>query len=86
MAIFPKKSTNTPTAIEQLKQQSVDAVAIFDQTIKSLEQANTVAELEAKSRKEQIDRLNLEIGEINAIRETNSKVIIRIDNIFKDEN
>ena len=86
MAIFPKKSTNTPTAIEQLKQQSVDAVAIFDQTIKSLEQANTVAELEAKSRKEQIDRLNLEIGEINAIRETNSKVIIRINNIFKDEN
>ena len=85
MAIFPKKSTNTPTAIEQLKQQSVDAVAIFDQTIKSLEQANTVAELEAKSRKEQIDRLNLEIGEINAIRETNSKVIIKINNIFKDE-
>ena len=85
MAIFPKKSVNTPTAIEQLKQQSVDAVAIFDKTVKSLEQANTVAELEAKSRKEQIDRLNLEIGEINAIRETNSKVIIRIDNIFKDE-
>ena len=86
MTIFPKKSTNTPTAIEQLKQQSVDAVAIFDKTVKSLEQANTVAELEVKSRKEQIDRLNLEIGEINAIRETNSKVIIRIDNIFKDEN
>ena len=86
MAIFPKNSTNTPTAIKQLKQQSVDAVAIFDKTVKSLEQANTVAELEVKSRKEQIDRLNLEIGEINAIRETNSKVIIRIDNIFKDEN
>ena len=85
MAIFPKKSTNTLTAIEQLKQQSVDAVAIFNKTVKSLEQANTVAELEVKSRKEQIDRLNLEIGEINAIRETNSKVIIRIDNIFKDE-
>ena len=85
MAIFPKKSVNTPTAIEQLKQQSVDAVAIFNKTVKSLEQANTVAELEVKSRKEQIDRLNLEIGEINAIRETNSKVIIRIDNIFKDE-
>ena len=46
MAIFPKKSTNTPTAI---------------------------------------DRLNQEIGEINTIRETNSKVIIRINNIFKDE-
>ena len=86
MAIFQKKPENKKTAIEQLKQQSVDAVAIFDQTIKSLEQANTVAELEVKSRKEQIDRLNLEIGEINAIRETNSKVIIRIDNIFKDEN
>lgn len=86
MAIFQKKQKTKQTAIEQLKQQSVDAVAIFDQTIKSLEQANTVAELEVKSRKEQIDRLNLEIGEINAIRETNSKVIIRIDNIFKDEN
>ena len=86
MAIFQKKPENKKTAIEQLKQQSVDAVAIFDKTVKSLEQANTVAELEVKSRKEQIDRLNLEIGEINAIRETNSKVIIRIDNIFKDEN
>ena len=86
MAIFQKKPENKKTAIEQLKQQSVDAVAIFDQTIKSLEQANIVAELEVKSRKEQIDKLNLEIGEINAIRETNSKVIIRIDNIFKGEN
>ena len=86
MNILHKKQKTKQTAIEQLKQQSVDAVAIFDQTIKSLEQANTVAELEVKSRKEQIDRLNLEIGEINAIRETNSKVIIRIDNIFKDEN
>ena len=85
MTIFPKKSTNTPTAIKQLKQQSVDAVAIFDKTVKSLEQANTVAELEAKSRQEQIDRLNLEIGEINTIRETNNKVITKINNIFKDE-
>ena len=86
MAIFPKKSTNTPTAIEQLKQQSVDAVAIFDKTVKSLEQANIVAGLEAKSRQEQIDRLNLEISEINAIKETNNKVIIKINNIFKNEN
>ena len=85
MAIFPKKSTNTPTAIEQLKQQSVDAVAIFDQTIKSLEQANTVAILEKEFRQKQIDKLNQEIGEINAIQETNNKVIIKINNIFKDE-
>ena len=85
MAIFPKKSVNTPTAIEQLKQQSVDAVAIFDQTIKSLEQANTVAILEKEFRQKKIDRLNQEIGEINAIQETNNKVIIRINNIFKDE-
>ena len=85
MAIFPKKSVNTPTAIEQLKQQSVDAVAIFDQTIKSLEQANTVAILEKGFRQNKIDRLNQEIGEINAIQETNNKVIIRINNIFKDE-
>ena len=84
MAIF-QKPQKAKSAIEQLKQQSVDAVAIFDQTIKSLEQANTVAELEVKSRKEQIDRLNLEIGEINAIQETNNKVIIRINNIFNDE-
>ena len=53
MAIFQKKPENKKTAIEQLKQQSVDAVAIFDKTVKSLEQANTVAELEVKSRKEQ---------------------------------
>lgn len=85
MAIFPKKSVNTPTAIEQLKQQSLDAVAIFGKTVKSLEQANIVAELEAKSRQEQIDRLNSEIGEINTIRETNNKVIIRINNIFNGE-
>ena len=85
MAIFPKKSTNTPTAIEQLKQQSVDAVAIFDQTIKSLKQANTVAILEKEFRQKQIDKLNQEIGEINAIRETNNKVITKINNIFKDE-
>ena len=85
MAIFTKKSTNTPTAIEQLKQQSVDAVAIFDKTIKSLEQANIVVELEAKSRQEQIDKLNQEIGETHAIRETNNKVITKINNIFKDE-
>ena len=85
MAIFLKKSVNTPTAIEQLKQQSVDAVAIFDQTIKSLEQANTVAILEKEFRQKQIDKLNQEIGEINAIQETNNKVIIKINNIFKDE-
>ena len=85
MAIFPKKSTNTPTAIEQLKQQSVDAVAIFDQTIKSLEQANTVVVLEKEFRQKEIDRLNQEIKEINAIQEINNKVIIRINNIFNDE-
>ena len=85
MAIFPKKSTNTPTAIEQLKQQSIDAVAIFDKTVKSLEQANTVAILEKEFRQKQIDKLNQEIGEINAIQETNNKVIIKINNIFKDE-
>ena len=86
MAIFQKKQKSKQTAIEQLKQQSVDAVAIFDQTIKSLEQANTVAILEKEFRQKQIDKLNQEIGEINAIQETNNKVIIRINNIFKDEN
>ena len=85
MAIFPKKSVNTPIAIEQLKQQSLDVAAIFDQTVKSLEQANTVAVLEKEFRQKEIDRLNQEIGEINAIQETNNKVIIRINNIFKDE-
>ena len=85
MAIFPKKSTNTPTAIEQLKQQSVDAVAIFDKTVKSLEQANTVASLEKDVRQKEIERLNQEIGEINTIQEANNKVITKINNIFKDE-
>lgn len=84
MAIFSKKP-EAKTAIEQLKQQSVDAVAIFDQTIKSLEQANTVAILEKEFRQKQIDKLNQEIGEINTIQETNNKVIIKINNIFKDE-
>ena len=86
MAIFQKKPENKKTAIEQLKQQSVDAVAIFDKTVKSLEQANTVAILEKEFRQKQIDKLIQEIGEINAIQETNNKVIIRINNIFKDEN
>ena len=85
MAIFQKKPENKKTAIEQLKQQSVDAVAIFDQTIKSLEQANIVVVLEKEFRQKEIDRLNQEIKEINAIQETNNKVIIRINNIFNDE-
>ena len=85
MAIFQKKPTSTLTAIEQLKQQSVDAVAIFDQTVKSLEQANTVAVLEKEYRQKKIDRLTQEIGDINAIQETNNKVITKINNIFKDE-
>lgn len=85
MSIFQRKQESKQTAIEQLKQQSIDAVAIFDQTVKSLEQANTVAVLEKEFRQKEIDRLNQEIGEINAIQETNNKVIIRINNIFKDE-
>ena len=85
MTIFPKKSTNTPTAIKQLKQQSVDAVAIFDKTVKSLQQANTVASLEKDVRQKEIERLNQEIGEINTIQEANNKVITKINNIFKDE-
>ena len=85
MAIFQKNSENKKTAIEQLKQQSVDAVAIFDRTVKSLEQANTVAILEKEFRQKEIDRLNQEIKEINDIQETNNKVIIRINNIFNDE-
>ena len=85
MDIFQKKQKTKQTAIEQLKQQSVNAVAIFDQTIKSLEQANIVAVLEKEFRQKEIDRLNQEIKEINTIQETNNKVIIRINNIFKDE-
>ena len=85
MNVLQKKQKTNQTAIEQLKQQSVDAVAIFDQTIKSLEQANTVAILEKEFRQKEIDRLNQEVEEINAIQETNNKVIIRINNIFKDE-
>ncbi len=85
MNIFQKKQKNKRTTIKQLKQQSIDAVAIFDQTVKSLQQANTVASLEKDVRQKEIDRLNQEIGEINAIQETNNKVIIRINNIFNDE-
>ena len=85
MSIFQRKQESKQTTIEQLKQQSIDAVAIFDQTVKSLEQANTVAVLEKEFRQKEIDRLNQEIKEINAIQETNNKVIIRINNIFKDE-
>lgn len=85
MSIFQRKQESKQTAIEQLKQQSIDAVAIFDQTVKSLEQANTVVILEKEFRQKEIDRLNQEIEEINAIQETNNKVIIRINNIFKDE-
>lgn len=85
MNILQKKQESKQTAIEQLKQQSIDAVAIFDQTIKSLEQANIVVVLEKEFRQKEIDRLNQEIKEINAIQETNNKVIIRINNIFKDE-
>lgn len=85
MNILQKKQKTNQTAIEQLKQQSVDAVAIFDKTVKSLEQANIVAVLEKEFRQKQIDKLNQEIGEINAIQETNNKVIIKINNIFKDE-
>lgn len=85
MSIFQRKQESKQTTIEQLKQQSVDVVAIFDQTVKSLEQANTVAVLEKEFRQKERDRLNQEIGEINAIQETNNKVIIRINNIFKDE-
>ena len=84
MAIF-QKPQKAKSAIEQLKQQSVNAVAIFDQTIKSLEQANIVVVLEKEFRQKEIDRLNQEIKEINAIQETNNKVIIRINNIFNDE-
>ena len=85
MSIFQRKQESKQTAIEQLKQQSIDAVAIFDQTVKSLEQANTVAILEKEFRQKEIDRLNQEIGEINAIKKTNNKVITKINNIFKDE-
>ncbi len=85
MNILQKKQKTKQTAIEQLKQQSVDAVAIFDQTIKSLEQANTVASLEKDVRQKEIERLNQEIGEINTIQEANNKVITKINNIFKDE-
>ena len=85
MSIFQRKQESKQTTIEQLKQQSIDAVAIFDQTIKSLEQANIVVVLEKEFRQKEIDRLNQEIEEINAIQETNNKVIIRINNIFKDE-
>lgn len=84
MAIF-QKPQKAKSVIEQLKQQSIDAVAIFDQTIKSLEQANTVAILEKEFRQKQIDKLNQEIGEINTIQEANNKVITKINNIFKDE-
>lgn len=85
MSIFQKKQESKQTTIEQLKQQSVDAVAIFGKTVKSLEQANTVAILEKEFRQKEIDRLNQEIGEINIIQETNNKVITKINNIFKDE-
>ena len=85
MNILQKKQKTKQTAIEQLKQQSVDAVAIFNQTIESLEQANIVVVLEKEFRQKEIDRLNQEIKEINAIQETNNKVIIRINNIFNDE-
>ena len=84
MAIF-QKPQKAKSAIEQLKQQSVDAVAIFDQTIKSLQQANTVASLEKDVRQKEIERLNQEIGEISTIQEANNKVITKINNIFKDE-
>ncbi len=84
MAIF-QKPQKAKSAIEQLKQQSVDAVAIFDQTVKSLQQANTVASLEKDVRQKEIERLNQEIGEINTIQEANNKVITKINNIFKDE-
>lgn len=84
MAIF-QKPQKAKSAIEQLKQQSIDAVAIFDQTVKSLQQANTVASLEKDVRQKEIERLNQEIGEINTIQEANNKVITKINNIFKDE-
>ena len=84
MAIF-QKPQKAKSAIEQLKQQSVDAVAIFDQTVKSLQQANSVASLEKDVRQKEIERLNQEIGEINTIQEANNKVITKINNIFKDE-
>ena len=84
MTIF-QKPQKAKSAIEQLKQQSIDAVAIFDQTVKSLQQANTVASLEKDVRQKEIERLNQEIGEINTIQEANNKVITKINNIFKDE-
>ena len=84
MAIF-QKPQKAKSAIEQLKQQSINAVAIFDQTVKSLQQANTVASLEKDVRQKEIERLNQEIGEINTIQEVNNKVITKINNIFKDE-
>ena len=84
MSIF-QKPQKAKSAIEQLKQQSVDAVAIFDKTVKSLQQANTVASLEKDVRQKEIERLNQEIGEINTIQEANNKVITKINNIFKDE-
>ena len=85
MAIFQKKPTSTLTAIKQLKQQRTETVAIFNQTVKSLQQANTVASLEKDVRQKEIERLNQEIGEINTIQEVNNKVITKINNIFKDE-
>ena len=84
MAIF-QKPQKAKSAIEQLKQQSINAVAIFDQTVKSLQQANTVASLEKDVRQKEIERLNQEISEINTIQEANNKVITKINNIFKDE-
>ena len=53
MDIF-QKPQKAKFAIEQLKQQSIDAVAIFDQTVKSLQQANTVASLEKDVRQKEI--------------------------------
>ena len=82
MSIFQRKQESKQTTIEQLKQQSIDAVAIFDQTVKSLQQANTVASLEKDVRQKEIERLNQEIGEINTIQEANNKVITKINNIF----
>ena len=79
MEIFtskPKKS-----AIEQLKDQSVAAVAIFDKTVKDLELANTSCEVEKETRRIQVEKLNSEISELDTVQSSNNK----INSIFKDE-
>lgn len=76
----PKKS-----AIEQLQDQSVAAVAIFDKTVKDLELANTSCDVEVETRRIEVEKLNTEISTIEGIKSNNTKLITRINSIFKDE-